>query len=482
MYRDFLLILFLLSVNLVYSKDCPNCSLEHSNVNAISFNTYLSSDTSLTESKPKETIRPHRKPIFSLGAGVLKFYGDVEDAYSQNLIMGNRAINLGISHRLNNYLSARFSVVFGNLTGNANFQNSNFNFKTQILNGSVMLSYNFYHWLHKSESNFTYRKQRRLIPMISLGVGAFNFASKGDFYDANGYKYHYWSDGTIRNLPESHDNELNSLVLHRDYEYETDLRKLDADGLGKYYKSALTIPIDLSVEYNLHKRVIFKFGSTFYWVINDNIDNISKGTGVRKGGKGGDSYVYTYVSVKVDLFKDDLKKENSFLKDIPYVPSGVIASILKEDEDKDGVPDIWDKCLETPEGISVDSKGCALDNDNDGFANYLDKELNTEKDSITNLKGVKLTPQEWQAYSDTSMSVSYEDICQYYPNICYENAGERYRNLSAQIPEKFLYLDKNKDEYLSLEEISKAIDDFFNMKTELTIEDIYELTAFFFNQ
>ncbi len=476
MYRGFLLILFLLSINLIYSKDA--CSSEHLGFYVTHFNANSSSDTSFTEHQQKKPIKPHSNPIFSVGVGVIKFYGDVKDAYSQNPIMGNRAVSLGISHRLNDYLSARFDVVLGTLTGNATFQNANLNFKTQILNGSVMLSYNFYHWLHKPESTANYRKQRRLIPMISVGVGAFNFASKGDFYDANGYKYHYWSDGTIRNLPESPDNEFNSLVLNRDYEYETDLRRLDADGLGKYYKSALSIPIDLSVEYNIHRRVMLKFGSTFYWVINDNIDNISKGEGVRKGKRGGDSYLYTYASVKVDLFR----KEKQAQESSTYVPSDIVAAILAEDEDGDGVTDIWDKCLGTPKGVAVDNDGCAFDDDDDGFANYRDKELKTEKDSITNLEGVKLTPQEWQAYSDTSLAISYDAICDYYPNTCYENAAERYRNLSAEIPEKFAYLDEDKDGYLSLEEVSKAIDDFFNMTSDLTTEDVYELTTFFFSQ
>ncbi len=479
MRRAFLLILFLWSINLTYSKDIVHSYSKKFDVNLMLGDTNKVQKASYPNKKKSKIIRPHSNLIFSLGAGVLKFYGDVNDVYDQNPIMGNRGFRLGISHRLNRYLSARFDAVLGKLSGNANFQNSNLNFQTEMLSGSVMLSYNFYHWLRKPEQNVPYREQRRLIPLISVGVGAFNFASKGDFYDANGYRYHYWSDGTIRNLPESPNNELNSVLLTRDYEYETDLRKLDADGLGKYYKSALTFPIDFSLEYNLHERVTLKLGSTYYWVINDNIDNISKkGKDVRKGDSGGDNYLYTYVSVKLNLFnyKKDLLNEGA------YIPDEIIAAILAEDEDGDGVTDIWDKCLETPHGVAVDDFGCPLDDDKDGFPNYRDQEIKTEKDSITNLKGVKLTPQEWLAYSDTSEAVTYDNICKYYPKICYENATERYRNMFAKIPEKFEYLDKDKDGYLSLEEISTAIDDFFNMTSDLSIEDIYELTAFFFSQ
>ena len=43
------------------------------------------------------------------------------------------------------------------------------------------------------------------------------------------------------------------------------------------------------------------------------------------------------------------------------------------DADKDGVADKKDECPETPAGVEVDSKGCAIDSDGDGIANHLDK-------------------------------------------------------------------------------------------------------------
>lgn len=43
------------------------------------------------------------------------------------------------------------------------------------------------------------------------------------------------------------------------------------------------------------------------------------------------------------------------------------------DDDKDGVCDQWDKCLDTPEGIRVDGSGCSLDSDGDGVPDSIDK-------------------------------------------------------------------------------------------------------------
>jgi len=420
------------------------------------------------------------KPIIGIGMGSIKFFGDVKDVYYSNPIMGNTAVNLSVSRDLNDFFTAHFNAVYGILSGSERTPERNLNFKTDILNGALLLSYNFYHILRKPDLLIPYKEQRRLIPMLSVGVSAFNFSSKGDLYDAEGRKYYYWSDGSVRDREESQRNEYSSVVLQRDYDYETDLRESDLDGLGKYTKTAFAVPIDLSLEYNLHKRAVVKLGATYYWVFNDNVDNISKnGVGKRQGNSGGDNYLYTYVSLKFDLFSDEKEVSDGASM---FVSADIIEAIKAEDRDLDNVVDIWDNCLETPVGVKVDDFGCPLDDDQDGFPNYRDKEIHTEKDSITNMEGVKLSMEEWIAFSDTSDAINYEDICEYYPSLCYDNPQERYRNLFVKMPEKFKVLDVNKDDYISIEEISKAIDDFFNMTSKLSIDDIYELTEFFFSQ
>lgn len=43
-----------------------------------------------------------------------------------------------------------------------------------------------------------------------------------------------------------------------------------------------------------------------------------------------------------------------------------------QDKDHDGVEDGKDRCIETPIGVKVDEKGCALDRDKDGVKDYED--------------------------------------------------------------------------------------------------------------
>ena len=56
--------------------------------------------------------------------------------------------------------------------------------------------------------------------------------------------------------------------------------------------------------------------------------------------------------------------------------SKAVAPVAAEkpmDGDNDGVTDRFDKCPNTPAGVSVDQHGCPLDSDNDGVPDYLDK-------------------------------------------------------------------------------------------------------------
>ncbi len=58
-----------------------------------------------------------------------------------------------------------------------------------------------------------------------------------------------------------------------------------------------------------------------------------------------------------------------------------------DDADYDGVVDNQDNCPFTPEGVVVDSVGCALDEDNDGVPDYLDDCPGTPAGTTVNVSG-----------------------------------------------------------------------------------------------
>lgn len=58
-----------------------------------------------------------------------------------------------------------------------------------------------------------------------------------------------------------------------------------------------------------------------------------------------------------------------------------------EDQDRDGVIDSKDSCPFTPDGIKVDSRGCAEDSDGDGVPDYLDKCPGTAAGTVVDTDG-----------------------------------------------------------------------------------------------
>ena len=78
-----------------------------------------------------------------------------------------------------------------------------------------------------------------------------------------------------------------------------------------------------------------------------------------------------------------------YLDSCPATPANVVvdANGCPVDSDKDGVPDYQDKCANTPANILVDENGCPKDADNDGVPDYLDKCANTPVNVLVDANG-----------------------------------------------------------------------------------------------
>jgi len=149
------------------------------------------------------------------------------------------------------------------------------------------------------------------------------------------------------------------------------------------------------------------------------------------------------------------------------------------DSDGDGVIDLWDECPETPINVKVDKKGCPEDIDKDGIPNYKDKEIHSPDTAIVDTDGVTLSEQRLAELSKVDSAITEDEICKVYPSMCGITIVRRH---FTEIPSKFKFIDKNKDEYISLDEFNKVIDKFFDFEIDMSVDDIYELTDFFFSQ
>jgi hypothetical protein len=421
----------------------------------------------------KETVEvenPVYKPVIGFGTGVFTFLGDVKNYYV-NPLLGKPSYKVNVSTYIDNqhFFKANFFLLYGNVSGNERSVTDlsrNLNFSTDLITFGLNVNYDFRHML----------KGNRLIrPFVSLGVENIQFSAKGDLYDARGDLYHYWSDGTIRDLPEG-SNDPAANIIRRDYTYESDLRELDLYGMGNYSQNTFAVPVDAGLDLHLGDRVMIRLASSLHYTFTDLMDNVSyENVSGIKGDTYNDMFMFTYATIHLDLFSEDKVKvvEKLFAEvDFDYTMYG--------DDDLDNVFDGWDKCPGTPRGVSVDTLGCPFDDDKDGIPNYMDKEKYTPKGAFVNDQGVQMTEDEIIALTDYSSAVKREEVDLY---LLRNLAASNYkRKMYLSIPEKFEHLDNDGDGYISFDEVLGAIDAFFDFESELTTDDIYELNNFFFAQ
>jgi len=336
-------------------------------------------------------------PTVGLGLGMFKFYGDILDANYGNPLVSNIGYDLHVKQQLNSYLTAKFYVLFGTLSANERSVNRNLNFKSNITVGGFALMYNFDQIL---------KEDRIISPYLSLGIESVEFHSKTDMYDADGNEYNYWSDGSIRNIAETALNANEAIIVQRDYFFETDLRELNADNLGRYPERTFAIPIGVGAKLHMTENIDFSIGTSLHFTFSDLIDNVTDESsgeriGTQQGNSGKDKFLMTSFSLSYNFLKHKkVEKVQETFEDIDFLAYDM------GDEDGDGVVDFLDKCPWTPRGVQVDQKGCPLDRDGDLVPNYKDNELDTREKAPVTPAGVEMTDEmifvAYQRYLDST--------------------------------------------------------------------------------
>lgn len=338
------------------------------------------------------------KPTFSLGTGMFAFYGDIGNHHGGYSPLVSR---LGYEFRattpVTDWLEVGLFALHGQLGANERDPLRNLNFESRITTGGLQLTYNFNQFLNPGHA---------VEPYITLGFESVEFLSKTDMYDAQGRMYHYWSDGTIRDIAESSPNAANAVEIQRDYTYESDIRELNLDGFGKYTERTWAIPIGIGAKMVLGGGFDLRLGATMHYTFTDLMDGV---TDESREGRAGDSkkdrFLYAGVSVSyaLDLDRKTRKKTPDGFEEM--TPEQLDALVLNDDEDADGVTDFKDKSPMTPAGVKVDAFGVPLDGDADLVPDYLDEEPTTPKGAPVNSKGVALTDDDflkaYLAYKDS---------------------------------------------------------------------------------
>jgi len=441
-----------------------------------------------------ERVNPVYKPAIGGGVGMFGFVGDVKNNYG-SLLFNKPAYKLNVSTFVNKKkgFRANFTFLTGTITANERSYTDldrNLNFESEIFDFGINIEYGF--------GDLT-RSDRRVKPFISLGVELFNFNSKSDmsllisqneidrgldYTLGDNVDYHYWSDGTIRDLPEQEANIFNSSVITRDFQYETSLRDNSLYRYPEpYSQTSAAIPFDLGFDFVISDRFTVRLGSSLRYTFTDFLDhlapnNMNAATGNSLDADSwNDMFTFTYVTVHLDLFSES--KTYILEKLVEEVDFDYI---VLDDSDGDNIMDITDECPDTPLNVPIDSVGCPFDDDYDGVPNYLDKEPNTPTGAYVDHEGVQLSEDELIALLDNSSAVARKDIELYIQKIDDITYSRYYGISNLEIPDKFRTVDNDGDGYISFDEVLDTIDEFFEFESTLSTDDIYELNEFFFAQ
>ena len=416
----------------------------------------------------------------SIGAhiGSISYMGDIKGDKGSNLYTHWRlGYGFYLEKKITGILGVSANGIFGKAAKSELNDERFINFESQIMNVDLNLLLDFDNDLLINESSL-------FSPFISVGFGFLSFNPKGDL-STNGIFYNHWSDGTLRDIPESVPGaDTTSSILVRDYEYETTLK----DSLKNYSKTSFTIPLRFGLKFKLSRNIKVRVAAAYILTMTDYIDNYADG--------GNDKLFYTSFGIQYDFAQGDNtgKKKDDKYKDFDF------SELDNADSDKDGVIDTEDLCQNTPEGVKTDSKGCPLDGDDDGVPDYKDKELETPKGTMVDADGVTLTDEmiaERSQQSDSIMEVehrvfkasdlSLDDIQQIQKEYQESQKNdttkeETNRPTSSAIPAIFKELDLNGDDYFSAKEVTNAIDGFFEGENGLSAKNLNELIDFYFDQ
>lgn len=411
---------------------------------------------------------PVYMPVLSVGVGYFDFYGEVNDAY-RSYSTGKPGFRISAAAFLGkkHYLKGNFFFLTGDIASTQRSvidTSKNLNFRSNIYSFGANFQYSF-------KPLF---QGKYLEPFISVGIETLQFASKADYYDKNGKYYHYWNDGTIHT--DSQYRNPNAPATERDYVYETDLRKIDRGEFGKYGQMAFAIPVEAGFDFNVSDRVSLRVASSLHYAFTDLIDDMSPKSANDEymGKKGNDMYTFSYLAFQIDLFSSGTTK----IVEEVFANLDNFDMTMYDDLDVDGVWDGWDECPNTPEGIPVDTLGCPFDTDNDGVPDYLDRE-ESRAGVIVDEYGVEMTDNMMDIFN--TRAVRRSDVETY---LLMQKAQNKTRRGTAAlpIPDKFQRVDRDKDGYISFDELLKTIDDYFDSVDTYSTDDIKELNDFFFEQ
>ena len=141
-------------------------------------------------------------PVISLSQGVMNFNGDIGYNRLNQPLTAHSGLEFSFQNHTEGPLSFGIFFLSGRMTGEENTVDKHSNFKSSIFSQSLRVRY---------ELVSKKRSDQVLFPYVTAGIEYISFRSKTDLFDENGNFYYYWTDGSVRNAPESGNNSTSPI-------------------------------------------------------------------------------------------------------------------------------------------------------------------------------------------------------------------------------------------------------------------------------
>lgn len=383
----------------------------------------LVSFTAVSNAQTTDTSKvKYRRPVntgdITLGVtgGISSFVGDLN--FGQNFTtLSSFRLNYGgqIEKRFGKLIGLSVNANLGKVSQNERSLARNVNFETSFSQVGLALT-----------THFDWYADVRVAPFLSVGFNYMTFNVKSDLKDDRGNSYYYWSDGKIRVLPQK--DTLGDIIPYtsvpsetqRDYTYESSVtQSYDPGKIKDYATTCFVIPVTAGVKFKMAEFVEARFSASYNFLTTDFVDNYSNGIN--------DAYLAANFSIHYTFGEAYVSPQEAVHKGVDF------NSIAKEDADRDGKSDMNDECPNTPAGIEVDVRGCPLDDDHDGVANYLDKEAGSASGSIVNRDGITLSEAELKKLYELRESTYMEKVNKFYEQPSEETLRKIAEDLNKEI-------------------------------------------------
>ena len=203
--------------------------------------------------------------------GSMSYYGDLNQRLLPETVNPDHpAFGFSVERLLNKAWSAKLLYTQGqwianDRTGDA-FLARSLNAKTEVQDYSLLFTYYL-------DNNRQLGRRSFLSPYVSFGLGYTDFSVFGDLRDGNGDYYHYWSDYSIRNVPEDDPNAAGANVVAQDGTYETELASLATE--QEYPTESFSLPLALGLKFRLSSNINLNLELLMRYAFTDYLDDVS---------------------------------------------------------------------------------------------------------------------------------------------------------------------------------------------------------------